>query len=555
MRALLVQGATPPTYWGYQHSLPFIGKDAALPPLGLATLAALLPDSWEVRVRDLHLGPLAEEDLAWAEAVLVSGMLVQSRSMREVLVRASERDVPKVVGGPAPTTSPDAFPEATYLFLGEAEGRLERLVEALENPGRVTERILSPSGDARPSLEQARVPRFELLELDRYASLSVQVSRGCPFNCEFCDIIEIFGRVPRVKTPTQVLAEFEALYRLGARGPLFIVDDNFIGNRKAAGRLLPELAAWQRAHASPYDLYTEASLDLAGDQGLVKGLVDAGFSSVFVGLESPDPETLKKTQKKQNLRMDPAEAVATLSRAGLEVFAGFIVGFDGDDAQALERQLEFVTKLPIPRAMVGILSALPGTQLWRRLEREGRLRADATGDQFDRTNFETTMPEAELVAGYRGLLASLFSADAFFKRCELSLEMTPSRPAPLRRGSLRALGRALWRIGIRGEPERRRWFWRLLWKGLRRGLPAVPRAVAFSILGEHFVRYTSEEVLPRLDRRLLEIRREAVAARGEPPRWRSTLTVTEPRWDHGGQPQSAGGGAVEPGMAAGAERS
>jgi radical SAM superfamily enzyme YgiQ (UPF0313 family) len=546
MRALLIQGASPPTYWGYQHTLPFIAKDAAMAPLGVATLAALLPDAWELRVRDLHLGPVSDDELRWADAVLVSGMLVQSRSMREVLARAGRLGRPTVVGGPAPTTSPDAFPEATYLFLGEAEGRLELLVEALAHPGRVSERVLSPPGEARPSMALARVPRFDLLELDRYASLAIQVSRGCPFNCEFCDIIEIFGRVPRVKVPAQVLAELEALHGLGARGSLFIVDDNFIGNRKAVARLLPEVASWQRARGVPFDLYTEASLDLAGDPALVRAMVDAGFGSVFVGIETPDPETLKRTQKRQNLRMDPAQAVTSLSRAGLEVFAGFIVGFDGDDAGALERQREFVSKLPIPRAMVGILTALPGTQLWRRLEREGRLRADASGDQFDRTNFETTMPEAELVAAYRELLAALFSPDAFFGRCELSLETTPSRSAPICPGGLGAFARALWGIGIRGEPERRRWFWRLLGKGLRLGFAAVPRAVTFSIIGEHFVRYTAEEVLPRLDRRLDEIRREAAVREHDParpPRWRSAPDAPGERWTHGARSATAGDGA------------
>jgi len=554
MRALLVQGASPPTYWGYQHSLPFIGKGAVMSPLGVATLAALLPDAWEVRIRDLHLGPVSDDDLRWADAVLVSGMLVQAESMREVLARARALGRPSVVGGPAPTTSPGSFPEATYLFQGEAEGRLERLVEALEHPGRVPERVLSPPGEARPALGLARVPRFDLLELDRYASLSIQTSRGCPFNCEFCDIIEIFGRIPRVKAPAQVLAELEALRRLGARGPLFVVDDNFIGNRKAAARLLPEVAAWQRTHGMPFDLYTEASLNLASDPALVEGMVDAGFSCVFVGIETPDPGTLEKTQKKQNLCMDPAQAVTALSRAGLEVFAGFIVGFDGDDAGALERQREFVSQLPIPRAMVGILTALPGTQLWRRLEREGRLRADATGDQFDRTNFETTMPEAELVAGYRQLLAGLFSPDAFFSRCERSLELTPARSARVRPGGYRALARAVWGIGIRGEARRRRWFWRLLGKGLRVGLAAVPRAVTFSIIGEHFVRYTAEEVLPRLDRRLEEIRSEAAAARGSadgPRRWASAMDGPEERWGHAARPAFGGGGAVaEAGMAA-----
>ena len=510
MRALLVQGISPPAYWGYGHSLPFIGKDATHPPLGLATLAAHLPREWEIRIKDLHLGPVSDEEIRAADAVLVSGMLVQSASMHETLTRAARLGRVTAVGGPAPTTSPEAFPEARYVFQGEAEGRLDRLLEALEHPERRAERLLSPPGDARPGMALARVPRFDLLELKRYASMSVQVSRGCPFNCEFCDIIEMFGRVPRVKTPAQVLAELDALHALGARGGLFVVDDNFIGNRKAAGRLLPEIARWQGEHGHPFDLYTEASLDLAGDAGLVQGLVDAGFTSVFVGLETPDPDTLARTQKKQNLRMDPALAIQTLTRAGLEVFAGFIVGFDGDDQGSLERQRAFISSLPIPRAMVGILTALPRTQLWHRLEREGRLRADASGDQFDRTNFRTTMPEETLVAGYRDLLASLFSTDAFFRRCELSLRMTPARNGSgLRAESVAALGRAAWRIGIRGDPERRRWFWRLLRIGMEKGVDAIARAVEFSIVGEHFIRYTAEEVLPRLQQRLAEIRQEA----------------------------------------------
>jgi radical SAM superfamily enzyme YgiQ (UPF0313 family) len=552
MRALLVQGSSPSTYWGYQHSLRFINRAAPHPPLGLATLAAHLPEHWELRVHDLHLGPLSDEALGWADAVLLSGMLVQVQSMRDVIHRARLLGKTTVVGGPAVTTSPESFIDATYLFQGEAEGRLDRLVEVLEHPDRAAERVLSPPGEGRPSLTLARVPRFDLLRLDRYASLAVQVSRGCPFNCEFCDIIEMFGRVPRVKAPAQVLAELDALYRLGARGALFIVDDNFIGNRKAAGRLLPEIARWQRERGNPFDLYTEASLDLAGDPKLVSAMVDAGFSSVFVGLETPDPETLKMTQKRQNLRMDPAEAVRTLSRAGLEVFAGFIVGFDGDDAEALQRQREFITALPIPRAMVGVLTALPGTQLWRRLEREGRLRAPCTGDQFDRTNFETTMPEVELVAGYRDLMASLFDADAFFERCKLAMEMTPIRRAPFRREGLQIFARAVWHIGIRGEPTRRRWFWRLLGMAVRRGSAHITRAVTYSIIGEHFVRYTTEEVVPRLERRLAEIRAEAGVPRERTARqgWAAATPGLDGPLPHAAAP-GLGGGGTEVGIAAG----
>jgi radical SAM superfamily enzyme YgiQ (UPF0313 family) len=435
-------------------------------------------------------------------------------------VRARALGVPTVVGGPAPTTSPGAFPEATHLFLGEAEGRLDRLVEVLEGgeaqdppqPGRA-ERILSPQGDARPELSLCRVPRFDLIELDRYASHAIQVSRGCPFSCEFCDIIEMFGRVPRVKSPVQVLAELEALHRLGARGPLFVVDDNFIGNRRAAARLLPEVAAWQRAHRQPFDLYTEASLDLAAEPALTAAMVEAGFSAVFVGLETPDPETLARTGKKQNLKVEPGEAIRALTRAGLEVFAGFIVGFDGDDAAALERQRAFVAEVPIPRAMVGVLTALPGTALWRRLEREGRLRASSNGDQFDRPNFETTMGDEALVAGYRSLLGDLFSPEAYFHRCELNLTLAPATSTPLRPGGLATLARSVWRLGVVGP--RRRFFWRLLRVALRRGPGALPRAIAFAILGEHFIGYTAEEVLPRLDQRLADMRRPAPALRSE----------------------------------------
>ncbi|WP_242395784.1 B12-binding domain-containing radical SAM protein [Anaeromyxobacter oryzisoli] len=512
MRAVLIQPASPPTYWGHQHSLSFIDKGAILPPLGLATLAAHLPATWELRVRDLHLAPLDDADLRWADAVLVTGMLVQAGSIREVLSRARALGRPSVLGGPAATTSPEAFPEATHLFRGEAEGRLGVLVAALE--AGTGPRDLTPAGEERPDLALCRVPRFDLLALDRYATYAIQVSRGCPFRCEFCDIIEIFGRSPRVKAPAQVLAELEALRRLGARGPLFIVDDNFIGNRRAAARLLPELAAWQRASGTPFDLYTEASLDLATEDALAAAMVDAGFSAVFVGLETPDPDTLARTGKRQNLRIDPAAAIEKLTRAGLEVFAGFIVGFDGDDAAALERQRAFVAALPIPRAMVGVLTALPGTQLWRRLEREGRLRSATTGDQFDRPNFETTMGDEALVAGYRALLAGLFSPEAYFDRCARHLALSPPRSGSFRPGTLAALRRAIWRLGIVGP--RRRYFWRLVGLGLRRGPGALPRAITLAIIGEHFIRYTEEEVLPRLDRRLAEIRAERRAAPSPP---------------------------------------
>jgi radical SAM superfamily enzyme YgiQ (UPF0313 family) len=503
MRALLVQAGSPTTYWSYRHSLPFIRKDATLPPLGLATLAALLPASWEIRIHDLHLDPLGEEALRWADVVMVSGMLVQADSMREVLRRARALGKTTVVGGPAPTTHPDGFPEADHVFQGEAEGRLDPLLRAIEAGDRSV-RVHSAEGAPRPDLVLTRVPRFDLVALDRYATYAIQFSRGCPFTCEFCDIIEIFGRVPRVKPAAQVIAELEALRRLGARGPLFVVDDNFIGNRRAVAALVPEIEAWQRAHGRPFDLVTEASVDLALHPKLVEGMVRAGFSSVFLGIESPSPASLAEAKKTQNLRIDPGEAVSILTAAGLEVFAGFIVGFDEDGEDIFDRQIAFLADLPVPRAMVGMLSALPGTGLWRRLEREDRLRRDSTGDQFDRPNFAPRLGEEKLVAGYRRVLASIYSEDAYFRRCLAQLARAPGRGGPLRRGSLAALARSVWRLGVLGP--RRRYFWRLLAAGLRRGPGAFARAVTFAALGEHFIRYTREDVLPRLDRALADIR-------------------------------------------------
>jgi radical SAM superfamily enzyme YgiQ (UPF0313 family) len=497
MRALLVQAKSPPTYWGYQFALPFIDKAAPLPPLGLATLAALLPEAWSLEIHDLHLGPLPEEALRRADVVLVSAMLIQADSAREVLRRARDLGRRTVVGGPAASTTPAAFPEADHLFQGEAEGRLDLLVEALEHPGRPAPRLLSPAGGARPDLRRSPVPRFDLLDLSRYATMALQISRGCPFQCEFCDIIEIFGRVPRLKSGEQVLAELETLRRLGARGPLFFVDDNFIGNRKAVAGMLPAIAAWQRTHGRPFELCTEASVDLAGEPALVASMVEAGFTSVFLGIETPSAASLAGAGKHQNLRMEAGEAVGLLTAAGLEVYGGFIVGFDADGPDIFERQRELISRVAVPRAMVGLLSALPGTALWRRLQREERIREAPSGDQFERPNFAPAMDERTLLTGYRRLLADLYGDDAYYDRCERYFAGAGAVHGAPGAGAIRAAARALWHIGIRGR--RRARFWRLLWRSLRLGLEGLPKAVTLAVIGEHMIRYTEEVVLPRLD--------------------------------------------------------
>jgi radical SAM superfamily enzyme YgiQ (UPF0313 family) len=507
MRALLVQARSPTTYWSFEHSLPFVAKAAIYPPLGIATLAALLPPGWELRLRDLHVAPLDDADLAWADVVLVSGMLIQLESMRGVLRRARAMGRRTVAGGPAPSTAPDLFDAADHVFRGEAEGRLDLLVRVLEAPTPDSPRLLSPEGDERPDLRLARPPRFDLVDLSRYASHALQYSRGCPFHCEFCDIIEIFGRVPRVKSPEQVVAELDSLRALGARGTLFFVDDNFVGNRRAVERLLPVLREWQERNGFPFAFCTEASIDLATHPELVAAMVKAGFSQVFLGIETPSTEALAQAGKTQNLRMPQGRAVDELTRAGLEVYAGFIVGFDTDGPDIFERQLAFISGLPVARAMVNLLTALPGTQLWRRLDREGRLRGNPSGDSFERPNYVPALDERSLLAGYRRLLAALYAPDAYFRRCALHLDAVPLRPGSVAQsvgnGSLGALWRAVWGLGIRSP--RRRLFWRLVGRALRRGTALLPRAVTFAIVGESLIRYTEEIVLPRIDASITEL--------------------------------------------------
>ncbi len=503
MNALLVYPRFPVTYWGFQYSMRLIGKRTALPPLGLLTLAALLPADWHLRLVDLNAYPLSDEDLRWADVVLTGGQLIQTRSLQEVIARSTAAGIPVAVGGPAPTASPELFGLADVVFQGEAEGRVDELVGALARaPG--GHQIL-PAPATFPEMTRFPVPRFDLLDLSQYASVSVQFSRGCPFHCEFCDVIEIFGGVARVKTPEQVVAELEAIYRQGYSGTLFFVDDNFIGNKAAVRRLLPILRDWQRERGRPFELYTEASVNLAADPQLLSDMVAAGFSSVFVGIETPSRAALAQTKKLQNLQTDLAQAVSTMTRAGLEVMGGFIVGFDTDDAQVLAQQREFLAHQPIPVAMVGLLMALPGTALWHRLEREGRLRARASGDQFSRPNFVPAMEEGALLQGYVELMRWLYSPRVYYSRCAAYLDGAGAI-AEGRRSNLGEVGvllRTMWRVGVLSG--RRLLFWRLMYKALRRGRSHLRQAVAHAVQGEHFIRYTRDHLVPHMERVLAQL--------------------------------------------------
>ncbi|MHC4815303.1 MAG: B12-binding domain-containing radical SAM protein [Planctomycetota bacterium] len=506
MNALLVYPRFPVTYWGFQYTLRLIGKRASLPPLGLITVAALLPSHWHVRLVDLNLDLLRDDDLRWADVVLTGGLLIQVESMKEIIARTRGLRLPVVVGGPAPTTSPELFGDADVVFRGEAEGRIDELVRALTQRSESRRVVEAPA--SYPDMATVAVPRFDLLALSEYASLSVQYSRGCPFQCEFCDIIEIFGRKPRVKTPEQVIDELEAIYRLGYKGTLFFVDDNFIGNKPAVKRLLPIVRDWQRERGHPFELYTEASVDLAADLQLLRDMVDAGFSSVFLGIETPSVKALQQAKKLQNLRLDPSEAIDRITRAGIEVMGGFIVGFDSDGAEIFVMQRAFLGHQPIPLAMVGILTALPGTALWRRLRAEGRLRQRSNGDPFSRPNFSPIMDERALLRGYAELMEWLYSPKEYYSRCEAYLDragsVSATRASTL--GDINALLRTIWYVGVRSP--RRRLFWRLMAKALLRGRSQIRQAVVHAVQGEHLISYTREHVVPRMERALAEVQTE-----------------------------------------------
>ena len=375
LKALLVYPEFPNTYWSFKHALPFAGKRSAYPPLGLLTLSSMLPRTWEKRLVDMNVRRLKDSDLQWADIVFASAMIVQQDSLRGVIDRCKALGVRIAVGGPFVSTGMEHVADADFLFPGEAETTVPEFLRDLEMG--VPQHVYQ--SDEKPDLTRTPIPDFSLVEMSRYSSMAIQYSRGCPFNCEFCDIIEIYGRVPRTKTNEQMLVEMDALYRTGWRGPLFIVDDNFIGNKKNVRRLMPDLCEWMERHEQPFRLFTEASINLADDDELLGMMKRANFRRVFLGIETPVEESLKETQKGQNTQAQPDRSVRRIQSYGMEVMAGFIVGFDNDPADIFQRQINFIRESAIPMAMVGLLSALPDTQLWRRLEKEGRLSSEGAG--------------------------------------------------------------------------------------------------------------------------------------------------------------------------------
>lgn len=483
MKVLLVYPAFPSTFWSFTHALKFVRKKASLPPLGLLTVAALLPETWEKRLIDVNVTPLRDADLRWADYVFVSAMIVQRSSTREIIRRCKEVGVKVVAGGPLFMSEPDQFPDVDHLILNEAELTLPLFLADLESG--CAQRLYSTEEFA--DIQKSPAPLWELLDLKQYATMAVQFSRGCPFNCEFCNVTAMFGHRPRTKTAAQVIVELDSLYRFGWRDKVFFVDDNFIGNRMYLKReLLPALIEWRKDKPS-IGFHTEVSINLADDEELLRLMVEAGFDTVFIGIETPDEESLAECSKVQNTRRNLVEDVRRIQQAGLQVQGGFIVGFDSDKPSIFRRQIDFIQQSGIVTAMVGLLQAPPGTKLYQRLKREGRLRAQMSGDNVDgTTNIVPKMPLATLKAGYRYILEHIYSPSYYYERVRTFLRgYRPPKIKPvLRFEYILAFFRSIVRLGILGEE--RRHYWKLLFWTLFRKPQLFPLAVTLAIYGHHF---------------------------------------------------------------------
>jgi radical SAM superfamily enzyme YgiQ (UPF0313 family) len=412
----------PDTFWNFAATCKLLGARCPAAPLGLITMAAMLPSSWRVRLIDRNAEELTDADLDWADLVMTGGMLPQQRDTLRVIDLCHARGKLVAIGGPAVTSTPDVYDSADFRVLGEAEGVIDAFITAYE-AGEKTGRFEVEKFTV--DVTKSPIPRFDLLNFNYYLNIGVQFSRGCPFTCEFCDIIELYGRVPRAKTNAQMLAELDALYRLGYRGHVDFVDDNLIGNKKAVRTFMPELRAWLELHDYPFEFTTEASVNLADDDDFMAAMRDANFVGIFVGIESPDPETLVAMKKKQNTRRSLAESIHKIYANGMFVTAGFIVGFDSEKGSIADAMVELIEEASIPVCMVGLLYALPNTQLTRRLEKEGRLhpvappRMEIGGDQCtEGLNFDTLRPRTQILDDYKRILEKVYDPVAYAGRLQ-----------------------------------------------------------------------------------------------------------------------------------------
>ncbi|MFO8050702.1 MAG: DUF4070 domain-containing protein [Thermoplasmatota archaeon] len=482
MRILMVYPSYPDTFWSFKYAMKFIHRKASFPPLGLLTVASIMPDKYELRLVDMNIKKLKDEDIEWSDMVFISAMEVQKESVKEVVSRCRTMGKKIVAGGPLFTTQPEEIQGIDHLVLDEAETTLPAFLNDMDSND--LKRIYSSK--QRPDVKKVPVPSWDLMDHDDYATMLVQYSRGCPYNCEFCDIPFLNGRVPRTKEPKQMIRELQSLYDMGWRKSVFFVDDNFIGNRKEVKRMLPELIKWQKEHGYPFTFLTEASMDLSDDDELMELMVEANFNKVFLGIETPDPEGLKECKKFQNIKRDMVESVRTIQEKGMEVMGGFILGFDSDTNSIFQSQIDFIQNSGIVTAMVGLLNAIPETPLWERLSREGRIRGESSGSNTDGTiNFVTKMDRNELLKGYKEVISTIYSPKEYYRRIDTFLKnYRPKGKQRINLEDVRAFLRSLWRIGVfsRTSPH----YWKLIIKTLAFRRRSFPKAMELVIIGHHF---------------------------------------------------------------------
>ena len=490
MQVLLIYPLFPKTFWSFEKTLELVNRKVLLPPLGLITVAAILPQKWDYKLVDRNIRAVTEAEWQWADLVIISAMIVQKEDLFAQIAAAKQRGKLVAVGGPLPTSLPEEVAIADFLILDEGEITLPMFVEAIEQ-GKTSGTFRATE---KPNPAVTPIPRYDLLELDAYDTMPVQFSRGCPFQCEFCDIIILYGRKPRTKTPAQLLEELDYLYELGWRRTVFMVDDNFIGNKRNVKLLLKELKIWQAEHQYPFSFNTEASVDLAADSELMELMADCNFGAVFLGIETPDESSLELTKKFQNTRSSLTESIDLIIRAGLRPMAGFIIGFDGEKKGAGARIIQFVEEAAIPTAMFSMLQALPNTALWERLQKQGRLldNSDRDGNQTTLMNFTPTRLIEDIAKEYIEAFWHLYEPKVYLDRvyrCFLKLKPSQCKP-PFKFPSfvdLRALAIVIWRQGIKRNT---RWlFWHHLFGIIKHNPGVWERYLTICAHNEHFLEY------------------------------------------------------------------
>ncbi len=487
MKILLVYPEFPDTFWSFKHALNFISKKSGTPPLGLLTVASLLPPDWEVRLVDMNVQALRNRHLRWADYVFLSGMSVQKAAARKVITRCRRIGTRTVAGGPLFTTGWEDFPAVDHLVLGEAETILPEFIRDLQSG--CVRRIYR--AESKPLLSATPPPQLDLLKMRYYASMVVQFSRGCPFDCDFCDITMLYGRRVRLKSTEQVLTELEQIYRRGWRENVFFVDDNFIGNKRVLKQeLLPALVEWMRERKYPFSFNTQASINIADDARLLELMAAAGFDNVFIGIETPSAAGLQECSKVQNEHRDMVASVRKIQRAGIEVQGGFIVGFDSDPKTIFEDQIRFIQDSSIVTAMVGLLTALKGTKLYRRLKKENRLVSEETGNNTDGSlNFEPAMDRDVLISGYKRIVGTIYSPHYYYSRVKRFLQeyTPPARPIfRLRPMHIKAILKSILVLGVIGKERVQ--YWKLMLWALFRRPRCFPLATTLAIYGFHYRR-------------------------------------------------------------------